>query len=72
MITSVIVGHGTVDLGGWMRYRLACGHQWWHRSTDWPDTAKLHMIQSAGAYKKPYYWAPFQVYTRTGGRPTSK
>jgi CHAT domain-containing protein/Tfp pilus assembly protein PilF len=35
-------------------------------------TAKLHMIQSDGAYKKPYYWAPFQVYTRTGGRSTSK
>jgi Uncharacterized protein conserved in bacteria len=35
-------------------------------------TAKLHMIQSAGAYRKPYYWAPFQVYTRTGSRPTSR
>ncbi|MEO8130211.1 MAG: CHAT domain-containing protein [Bryobacteraceae bacterium] len=27
-------------------------------------TAKLAMIHSEGAYRKPYYWAPFQVYTR--------
>ena len=26
--------------------------------------AKLAMIRSDGAYRKPYYWGPFQVYTR--------
>ena len=26
--------------------------------------AKLAMIHSDGAYRKPYYWGPFQVYTR--------
>jgi CHAT domain-containing protein len=27
--------------------------------------AKLAMLDSNTNYKKPYYWAPFQVYTRT-------
>ncbi len=27
--------------------------------------AKLAMLQ--GAYRKPYYWAPFQLYSRSGG-----
>jgi len=26
--------------------------------------AKLSMIQSAGAFRKPYYWGPFQIYMR--------
>ncbi len=26
-------------------------------------TAKLEMLHSAGPYRKPYYWAPFQVIT---------
>jgi len=25
--------------------------------------AKLHMIAGGGAYRKPFYWAPFQLYT---------
>jgi CHAT domain-containing protein/Tfp pilus assembly protein PilF len=27
--------------------------------------AKLALIRSSGRYKKPYYWAPFQVYIRS-------
>jgi CHAT domain-containing protein/Flp pilus assembly protein TadD len=26
--------------------------------------AKLDLLKSSGAYRKPYYWAPFQVFTR--------
>jgi CHAT domain-containing protein len=26
--------------------------------------AKLSMIQSTGAFRKPYYWGPFQIYIR--------
>ena len=26
--------------------------------------AKLALIRSHGAYRKPYYWAPFQIYVR--------
>jgi CHAT domain-containing protein/Tfp pilus assembly protein PilF len=26
--------------------------------------AKLQMIQSARGYRRPYYWGPFQIYTR--------
>lgn len=26
--------------------------------------AKLDLLRSPGAYRKPYYWAPFQVFTR--------
>ncbi len=26
--------------------------------------AKLDLLRSQGAYRKPYYWAPFQVFTR--------
>ena len=26
--------------------------------------AKLDLLRSSGAYRKPYYWAPFQVFTR--------
>lgn len=26
--------------------------------------AKLRLLRSPGAYRKPFYWAPFQVYTR--------
>jgi CHAT domain-containing protein len=28
-------------------------------------TAKLALIHGGGSYAKPYYWAPFQVYTGT-------
>jgi len=28
-------------------------------------TAKLSLIQSTGNLRKPYYWAPFQMYTIT-------
>jgi CHAT domain-containing protein len=27
--------------------------------------AKLTLLRSAGAYRKPYYWAPFQLFTRS-------
>ncbi len=27
--------------------------------------AKLALIQAGGAWRKPYYWAPFQLYTRS-------
>jgi CHAT domain-containing protein len=27
--------------------------------------AKLRLIRSEGAYRKPYYWAPFMLYTRS-------
>jgi CHAT domain-containing protein len=26
--------------------------------------AKLELIQSGRAYRRPYYWGPFQIYTR--------
>jgi CHAT domain-containing protein len=26
-------------------------------------TAKLHMLHSNGVFRKPFYWAPFQLYT---------
>jgi CHAT domain-containing protein len=26
-------------------------------------TAKLHMLHSGGVFRKPFYWAPFQLYT---------
>jgi CHAT domain-containing protein len=26
--------------------------------------AKLRLAGSAGAYRKPFYWAPFQLYVR--------
>jgi len=26
--------------------------------------AKLHLLYSGGPYAKPFYWGPFQVYTR--------
>ena len=33
-------------------------------------TAKLAMLHSDGPYRKPYYWAPFQVITDSvGGGP---
>ena len=32
--------------------------------------AKLRLIQSDGAYRKPFYWAPFMTYTRSA-RPAS-
>jgi len=25
--------------------------------------AKLHMLHSTGVFRKPFYWAPFQLYT---------
>jgi CHAT domain-containing protein len=25
-------------------------------------SAKLKLVHSQGAYKKPFYWAPFQLY----------
>lgn len=28
--------------------------------------AKLRLIQSSGAYRKPFYWGPFQLYTSAG------
>ncbi len=31
--------------------------------------AKLSMARSAGVYRKPYYWAPFQVYARVVEAP---
>ena len=27
--------------------------------------AKLRMLAKGGPYRKPYYWAPFQVFSRT-------
>jgi CHAT domain-containing protein len=33
------------------------------RPADALRTAKLAMIESKGNLKKPYYWAPFQLYT---------
>jgi CHAT domain-containing protein len=33
------------------------------RPADALRAAKLAMIQSPGNLKKPYYWAPFQLYT---------
>jgi CHAT domain-containing protein len=26
--------------------------------------AKLSLVRSASAYSKPYYWGPFQIYSR--------
>lgn len=33
--------------------------------------AKLSMLRSATAYRKPFYWAPFVVYTREAARPAT-
>jgi len=30
--------------------------------------AKLHLIRSGGAFRKPYYWGPFEVFTRQATR----
>jgi CHAT domain-containing protein len=27
--------------------------------------AKLGLLKSSGPYRKPYYWAPFQLFTRS-------
>ena len=32
--------------------------------------AKLLLIRSSGAYRKPYYWGPFEVFTRQAGSPS--
>jgi hypothetical protein len=28
-------------------------------------SAKLDMLKAPGAYRRPYYWAPFQLFTRS-------
>ena len=28
-------------------------------------SAKLEMLTAPGAYRHPYYWAPFQLFTRS-------
>jgi len=28
-------------------------------------SAKLKLVEGPGAYRKPYYWGPFQVFTRS-------
>ena len=33
--------------------------------------AKLRLVQSDSAYRKPFYWAPFMMYTRTA-QPAAK
>ena len=33
------------------------------RPSDALRAAKLAMIESRGNLRKPYYWAPFQLYT---------
>lgn len=38
------------------------------RPPDALHAAKLALIRGAGPYRKPYYWAPFQIYT-AGRRP---
>lgn len=38
------------------------------RPADALHAAKLALIRGAGPYRKPYYWAPFQIYT-SGRRP---
>jgi CHAT domain-containing protein/tetratricopeptide (TPR) repeat protein len=35
-----------------------------HRPADALRQAKLELIRSTGNYRKPYYWGPFQLYTR--------
>jgi len=35
-----------------------------HRPADALRIAKLYMIHSSGAFRKPYYWGPFQIYMR--------
>jgi CHAT domain-containing protein/tetratricopeptide (TPR) repeat protein len=35
-----------------------------HRPADALRQAKLELIRSTGSYRKPYYWGPFQLYTR--------
>jgi len=29
-------------------------------------SAKLHLIRTGGAYRKPFYWGPFQLYVGAG------
>ena len=33
-----------------------------HSPRDALHAAKLRMLHSPGVYRKPYYWAPFQLY----------
>jgi CHAT domain-containing protein len=35
-----------------------------HSPADALRIAKLYMIHSTGAFRKPYYWGPFQIYSR--------
>jgi CHAT domain-containing protein len=35
-----------------------------HRPADALRQAKLELIHSTGNYREPYYWVPFQLYTR--------
>jgi CHAT domain-containing protein/tetratricopeptide (TPR) repeat protein len=35
-----------------------------HNPADALRQAKLELIHSSGNYRKPYYWGPFQLYTR--------
>ena len=39
------------------------------RPSDALRAAKLAMLHSGGPFGRPYYWAPFQVYTRTTPPP---
>ncbi len=34
--------------------------------------AKLKLLHSAGALRKPYYWGPFEVFTRQATRHTTR
>jgi CHAT domain-containing protein len=49
----------TADLMGSLYRELAAGKP----PADALRTAKLAMIESRGNLRKPYYWAPFQLYT---------
>jgi len=37
-------------------------------STSALRNAKLKLMRSGGAFRKPYYWGPFEIFTRQATR----
>ena len=51
----------TVTLMEELYTRLAAGEN----TADALRSAKLRLLRSESNFSKPYYWGPFQLYTRT-------
>ncbi len=50
----------TAELAGRLYAEIARGAA----PADALRAAKLELIHAGGTYRKPYYWGPFQLYTR--------